>query len=289
MRPTYFSGMKMISRTALVIYHHPCLDGFTSAWAAKEALGNTAEYIPGDYGNNAELPDVDNRTVYLLDFSYPSDVVRKIAARAKKVIVLDHHLSAQKDLESLLDDGIIEGEFDMERSGAMMTWDYFFPDREAPDFIKYVQDRDIWKKELPHCEEINLAMFSYEYTFENWNEIAAMPIQMLRDEGFAIYRKHMKDIRELMEQTQYMTIGGFENIPTVNANYFYGSDLCAILSETEPFAAYYWINSEGEYVFGMRSNKDFEGVADVSIIAKSYGGGGHANAAGFRIKDLNKL
>lgn len=279
----------MIAKTALVIYHHPCLDGFSSAWAAKEALGNTAEYIPGNYGNDGTLPDVDDREVYLLDFSYPIDVMLELARRAKRVIVLDHHLSAQQELEPLLDDGTIRGEFDMNRSGAMMTWDYFFPDREAPDFIKYVQDRDLWIKELPHCEEINLALFSYDYTFANWDYIASMPIDFHRDQGMAIHRKHMKDIRELTEQTQYMTIGGFENVPTVNANYFFGSDLCGLLSETCPFAAYYWINSEGEYVFGMRSCKDFEDVVDVSVIAKSYGGGGHANASGFRIKSLDEL
>ena len=279
----------MTDRTALVIYHHPCLDGFTSAWAAKQAMGYTAEYVPGIYTNDDTLPDVDNRIVYLLDFSYPKDVMLELARRATTVIVLDHHLSAQKDLEPLLEAGIIEGEFDMERSGAMITWNWFFPDRDAPEFIEYVQDRDLWIKKLPLCEEVNMAMFSYEYTFENWDNIAGRTIKDLKQDGIAIWRKHIKDVHELIEQVQYMTIYGYKNIPTVNANYFYGSDLCHILCESEPFAAYYWINSEGEYVFGLRSNKDFEGVIDVSGVAKAYGGGGHANAAGFRIKDLNEL
>lgn len=279
----------MISRTALVIYHHPCLDGFTSAWAAKQALGNTAEYIPGSYGNDGELPDVDGRVVYMLDFAYPLDVMITLADRASKVIVLDHHLSAQKDLEPLLDNGTIEGEFDMNRSGAMMTWNWFFPDRDPPAFIEYVQDRDLWTKKLPLCEEVNMAMFSYDYTFENWDQIASRNIDDLKQDGIAIWRKHIKDVRELTEQVQYMTICGYENVPTVNANYFYGSDLCGLLSEACPFAAYYWVNSEGEYVFGMRSCKDFEGAVDVSVIAKSFNGGGHAHAAGFRIKNLNEL
>lgn len=279
----------MIDRTALVIYHHPCLDGFTAAWAAKQAMGNTAEYVPGIYNNDGTLPDVDNRIVYLVDFSYPKDVMLELARRANTVIVLDHHLSAQKELEPLLDDGTIEGEFDMERSGAMMTWNWFFPDRDPPKFIEYVQDRDLWRKELPLCEEVNMAMFSYEYTFENWDQISARSIDDLKKDGVAIWRKHIKDVHELIEQVQYMTIAGFANVPTVNANYFYGSDLCSILCENKPFAAYYWINSEGEYVFGLRSNKDFEGVIDVSTVAKGFGGGGHANAAGFRIKDLSEL
>ncbi len=272
-----------------MIYHHPCLDGFTSAWVARRAMGNTAEYVPGSYGNDGTLPDVDDRIVYLLDFSYPKDVMLELARRASKVIVLDHHLSAQKDLEPLLDNGTIEGEFDMERSGAMMAWNFFFFDQDPPEFIEYVQDRDLWKKELPLCEEVNMTMFSYEYTFENWDRISVRPIKDLQADGTAIWRKHIKDVRELIEQVQYLTIGGYEEVPTVNANYFYGSDLCSILSENCAFAAYYWINSEGRYVFGLRSNKEYEGVVDVSVIAKSYGGGGHANASGFRIDDLNEL
>ncbi len=279
----------MISRTALVIYHHPCLDGFTSAWVVKQALGNTAEYVPGNYGNDESLPDVDNREVYLVDFVYPKAVMFELAQRASKVIVLDHHKTAEEDLKELFNIGMIEGVFDMDRSGAMIAWDHFFPNRDAPDFVKYVQDRDIWTRELPYCDEINLAMFAYEYTFDNWDTISVTPIDHLRDDGIAIHRKHMKDVRELTKQVQYMTICGFENVPTVNANYFYGNDLCNLLSETCPFAAYYWINSEGEYVFGMRSCMKNEDAVDVSIIAKSYGGGGHANASGFRIKDLNEL
>lgn len=134
-----------------------------------------------------------------------------------------------------------------------------------------------------------MAMFSYEYTFENWDKISVCPIEDLKTDGKAIWRKHFKDVRELTDQTQYMTICGFENIPTVNANYFYGSDLAGLLSQDHPFAAYYWINSKGEYVFGLRSCKDFEGAIDVSDIAEAFGGGGHAHAAGFRVKDLTEL
>ena len=99
----------------------------------------------------------------------------------------------------------------------------------------------------------------------------------------------MKDIHELVEQTMYLTIGGHENISTVNANYFYGSDLAAVLAEGQPFGAYFWINSNGEYVFGLRSNKDESQAVDVSEIAISYGGGGHKHASGFKIKSLSEL
>ena len=276
----------------IVIYHFPCLDGFTAAWVAKKALGNTATYVAGNYADASatSLPDVDGKLVYLLDFSYPREIMLKLIRRAKCVIVLDHHKSAQADLEDLIDDDLVGGEFDMDRSGAMMAWNFFFFDQEPPKFIEYVQDRDLWIKKLPNTEEINLAMFSYDYTFENWDNIAATPIENLLADGKAIHRKHMKDVRELADTClQYMTIGGFQNIPTVNANHFYGSDLCALLCKDQPFAAYYTANSDGQIVFGLRSNVDYEYAEDVSIIAKAYGGGGHVHASGFRINFLNEL
>ena len=281
----------MIVKNQLVIYHSPCLDGFTSAWVAKSALGNTAEYVAGSYSDDhfGVLPDVDGRIVYLLDFSYPKDVMLELIKRADTVIVLDHHKSAQEDLQELLDNGQLEGEFDMERSGAMMAWNFFFFDQEPPAFIEYVQDRDLWKKELPFCEEVNMVFFSYDYTFENWDLLSGRSITSLQEEGKILWRKHMKDVRELTTLTQYMTIGGYPNIPTVNANHFHGSDLGALLCKGQPFGAYYSTNADGLIVFGLRSDASDPNSADVSAIAKSYGGGGHKHASGFRVDSLNAL
>ena len=56
------------------------------------------------------------------------------------------------------------------------------------------------------------------------------------------------------------------------------------MAEGEPFAACYWDTPEGR-VFSLRSSSD--GV-DVSEIAKQFGGGGHKNAAGFKIAPEDK-
>jgi oligoribonuclease NrnB/cAMP/cGMP phosphodiesterase (DHH superfamily) len=108
-------------------------------------------------------------------------------------------------------------------------------------------------------------------------------------EGEAILRKHLKDCNELAEHTMYLTIGGHENIPTVNVNYTYGSDTAAILAKGHPFAAYFWMNKDGILVFGLRSTADEPQSVDVARIAKAYGGGGHKNASGFRVASLSEL
>lgn len=277
-----------VKRGPLVIYHHPCADGFTSAYIAWKQFGNAAEYLAQGYADDPVIPDVDDRFVYILDFAYRADVMRKIAERADTVIVLDHHKSAEADLLPLLEEGIIEGEFDMERSGAGITWDFFNLGEPRPAFVDMVEDRDLWKYEIEGSKEFNMALFSYDYTFENWDRFFNEP-ERLVNAGRALLRKHMKDVHELTEQTMYLTIGGHENISTVNANYMFGSDLAAVLAKGQPFGAYFWVNASGEYVFGLRSNKDEPQAVDVSKIAFAYGGGGHKNASGFRVKDLSAL
>jgi len=275
-------------KDTLVIYHSPCLDGFTSAWAAWRKLGDTADYIPGSYNNKNDPTDFTDKTVYFVDYSVKRDEMLAIAKLAKEVIILDHHKTAIEDLSELYEQGVIKGVFDLDRSGAGITWDYFFPNEPRPTIIDYVEDRDLWRFNLPFSREMNAALFSYDYSFETWNSLyslcEARP-QMVQYEGSAILRKHMKDVRELSKQSQRMSIGGHV-VPAVNANYTYGSDIGSLLSEDEKFAAYYWINSEGRYAFGLFSQPDGE---DVSKIAALYGGGGHKTAAGFIVNTLDDL
>lgn len=278
-----------MERKPLIIYHAPCADGFTAAWIAWREYGDNAEYLPQGYSDEPEVPDVDNRLVYILDFCYPEPIMREIAKRAETVILLDHHVSAQQAVEHLLDEGLIIGEFDMERSGAGITWDWFNPDEDRPALVRHVEDRDLWRYTYPDTKEINIALFSHEYDFEIWSKFEFFGVGQLIQDGRAIWRKHIKDCHELATETMYLTIGGHKNIPTLNANYTYGSDTAAILAVGQPFSAYFWINKDGECVFGLRSDANNSESVDVAEIAKSYGGGGHKNASGFRIASLDKL
>ena len=276
------------SRKPLIIYHSPCADGFTSAWIAWKEFGDDADYLAQGYADNPEIPDVDNRIVYILDYAYRIDIMREIAERAETVIVLDHHKSAEEDLLPLFEEGLIEGEFDMERSGAGITWDFFHLGEDRPALVRHVEDRDLWNFTYPDTEAISIALFSYPYTFEAWDQFETN-VGKLISEGRILLRKHMKDVHELTDQTMYLTIGGHKNIPTVNANYMFGSDLAAVLAEGQPFGAYFWVNANGEYVVGLRSNKDESQSVDVAEIAFAYGGGGHKHASGFRVRDLSEL
>ena len=274
---------------ALVIYHHNCADGFSAAWCFHHHYSTTGarpypEFVPGRYGYAP--PDCTGRHVYLVDFSYKREVVAGMLDSARSVTLIDHHKSAIEDLAGL--PGLIQFT-DLDRSGATLAWDYLFPGQLRPLLLGHIEDRDLSRFKLPHTREIQSVVFSLEYTFENWDQLMAASAHELvgmTAQGAAIERKHRKDVAELVGACRRrITIAGQE-VWAASMPYTMASDAGELMSTGEPFAAVYWDTAEHRQ-FSLRSRGP-EG-ADVALIAEGFGGGGHRNAAGFRVTRDHEL
>ncbi|MCK5386712.1 MAG: phosphohydrolase [Gammaproteobacteria bacterium] len=262
------------------IYHGNCPDGFGAACVVRHALEDEVEFFKGIH--HQLPPDVTGRDVLLVDFSYKREVLIEMLSTASSITILDHHISAEKDLTDLLDSGKIKGLFNMNKSGAMLVWEWFNPDRPAPKLIEYIQDRDLWRFELKDTRTVTTGLASYPYDFEVWDKFMnASPSELndLKRDGEAIERRLQQDIKVLIESgVRRMVIGGYD-VPVLNAPSSYISDAGNIMSEGEAFAACYWDHPDGRS-FSLRSS---ETGIDVSEVAKQYGGGGHMKAAGFTV------
>lgn len=258
----------------LCIYHGGCDDGFGAAYAVWKALGDAVEFHAGVYQNPP--PDVTGRAVAIVDFSYKRPVMLDIIEKAHTVLVLDHHKSAEADLAGLNSPkaSVI---FDMNRSGAGMTWDHFLPNWPRPALIDYIEDRDLWRKALPGVDEFTAALRSYPQDFVVWDRF---DVPALIAEGAAIQRYYRTLVESAKGHAYRRDIGG-HSVPVVNASLFMASELAGELAAGEPFAAVY---SEGEthVIYSLRSRAP-DGI-DVSEIAKQFGGGGHKHAAGFHVE-----
>ena len=146
-----------------VIYHADCTDGFGSAYAAWKLLGNRAEYHACKHGTPP--PDVTDKVVAILDFSYNNATTKQMIKDADGLIIIDHHKSAIVELHD-----ISNTHFDMTKSGARLAWDFFHPGKEAPKFIDYIQDRDLWKWELPYSKEFSAAFDMIPFEFEEFEK-----------------------------------------------------------------------------------------------------------------------
>ncbi len=259
----------------LCIYHGHCADGFGAAWVVRKALGSAAEFHAGFYGDAP--PDVSGRDVILVDFSYKRDVLIDMARTADSILILDHHKTAEADLVELPDN--VTAVFDMERSGAMITWNHFFPAQPPPALITRIQDRDLWQFKYADTQNIQACLYSHPYDFDIWDRLMTADLDEMAREGAVIQRKQFKDINESIAAAAYRTtIAGYD-VPVLNAPYCWSSDAGNIMARGEAFAACYWDTSYFR-VFSLRSAED---GLDVAEIAEKFGGGGHRHAAGFRL------
>lgn len=276
----------------LCIYHDNCDDGFAAAYAVWKRFGNAVEYVPCQYGR--EAPDVTGKDVLIVDFSFKRDVMQVMGEQAKRIIVLDHHKSAEAELADFLKlecvggpfekryaDRILEGvgvHFDMEKSGCRMAWEYCFGTEPMPEWFAAIEDRDLWRFELRGTKEISIAIRSMPRDFELWDMFTA---ERLANEGVTI-RRYVDMIVSNICDTAFEEAVAGHTVPVAACSYDFVSDVANELlnrNPEAPFAACVVRSYEGT-TYSLRSMDD---RMDVSEIARAQGGGGHRNAAGFRL------
>lgn len=275
----------------LLIYHAHCPDGFGAAFSFWKKYKEDMEYLAADHiakpFKGLSPKTFQSREVWMVDFSLEREDAIKAHEIAKKFKILDHHISAQKDLSDLE-----FAHFDMAHSGAILAWKNCHPDEDTPKLLQYIEDRDLRGPNnciLPYARELLAAIDSYPKEFDTWehlDELIETPegFSKLLVEGAAILRYNKVLIDSIMENTYRTTIRGYD-VPIVNTPFF-RSEMMGTLAIGEPFSAGYHFDGKS-FIFSLRSTD--EGV-DVSEIAKQFpGGGGHRKAAGFSVKNLNKI
>ena len=83
-----------------VLYHADCPDGFGAAYAAWLRFGSAAGYRAMHHGEPWEMAEIAGHDVYILDFSFPPDLLEAIARLATSVTQIDHHASARQPWRS---------------------------------------------------------------------------------------------------------------------------------------------------------------------------------------------
>jgi len=269
----------------LVIYHgRKCPDGFASALAAWLFYAGKAEFLPLDHGDIKsldDLPALAGRAVYILDFSFSADILRGIEERAAKLVMLDHHKSAAEKLTGFACRcGVVH--FDMDKSGARLAWEFFHPAAPVPALVLYVEDRDIWAWQYPESPGFLAALDMEPLDFARWAQIAAFgPAELtgFMARGVAMDEKFKKLVTDMLDAAQPIIFNGQSGL-MVNAPGVFHSLLGNLLSEKSGAFALMWhVGKSGGVKVGLRSQRGFDCIP----LAESMGGGGHAQACGFKM------
>lgn len=267
------------------VCYHSCTDGFTAAFAAYKKFGLTAKYIPCSFGGKVPTFSEYIKTVYILDFSFPRETLERWRKSGIRIVLLDHHKTAQDKLSDLS-----YCKFDMSKSGCVMAWEYFHPGTDIPVLFQYVQDADLYNWTLPDSQALNMIIQSTPKEFLSWANLSIDLVLYKKaltrsGERLLDYRSVLMDAVTAKNKILMLPIAGY-TVPVINTPIFIsevGNRLCAEFDT--PFAATYFDRSDGMRQWSLRSVGEF----DVSRIAALFGGGGHKNAAGMETESGRDL
>ena len=302
----------------IVYYHGGCPDGWCAAYIAKMKYPN-ATLVPLSYGKvdfERMLLEVQDKEVLMVDFSLKTRAQNDaINGAAKRFLVLDHHKSAAQ----IIGDANY-AIFDMNRSGAGLTFDYLYdadslyhlelsvynptadpcmPPLKRPWWVSYTEDQDLWRFALPNSRAINQYLNVQTRTFEAW-------LYMLKFLSVGDEKDTLAQVARLggaiQQYVDYMIAGAMKDVNkgsfkfdgklysvgVVNNGHIGTSEIGEAIYNAGYDIALMWREDDnGQIRIGLRSK-----VADVGAIASLWpGGGGHKASSGFEvsIEDGRKL
>lgn len=292
------------------VYHGGnCSDGFGAAWAVWKRWGYSVRYVPAQYGTPINWGrETPRGNILFVDFSLPQqDLAALIQRGAQSIVVLDHHKTAQAELEPFtikacaggpafllgqlddlpgyfrdlaeLDRPPIVAFFDMDKSGARMAWEFCHTDA-MPELLHFIEDRDLWRFNFGlRTRKVTAALRLYAQEFELWETLS---VESLVNEGNLVLKADEAHLNKILQQAYVMQVGKWR-VPTVNAPYAFASEAAERLLKANPdapFAMSWFRRADGRNQYSLRSE---DHRVDVSDVAKQFGGGGHRNAAGFEV------
>lgn len=269
---------RKISKDIVVLYHNNCTDGFCAAWAAWKKFGDSAEYI-GINPGTAPLPDLTGKEIYTIDFTYSVEYIPKLLKENKRLTTIDHHITAQEGA-AMTQDYL----FDLKHSGAVLSWQYFHPNKKVPELLNYVEDFDLWQFKFLHTKEVVAYLDMFDFGFEVWDKLITdfedpKKFKELLPQAKLLLGYEKKMVERIARN--YSELVNFEGYKTYVVNCpIFGSQIGNILYNKLPPLSIVWYRDKKRLKFGLRS----DGVSvDVSELAKKFGGGGHKGSSGFSL------
>lgn len=282
----------------IIMFHANCLDGFGAAYAAWKHFGDNASYFPVQYGDDISHIDVAGNDIYIVDFSFPPEKIAEMLEVATNITIIDHH---KKFIDAVESDGYCDEDgtpwerldihYDLNKSGAVLTWEFFAVSEQVPMLLQHIQDRDLWQFKLAGTKAICAALGNkilIERSFDQWDFLVRAfdndDTEVMHDiyvKGRAVLATQEALIQECIAGAGKPITDehGFKVIQC-NAPASLASELGNRIAEQNPDCiAVIFIFDEAKRIakYSLRSVGD----VDCNELAKQFGGGGHKNAAGF--------
>jgi len=273
--------LRTMNKQVIAIYHKSCIDG-TSAAAVLFRKFPQAECFPLSHSYTSEdmqlIRDVvkPGAEIYIVDCTLG---VNELLEDGHEVTVIDRHISEKEVVQNIVDcNPKVKYIFDNEKSGASLTWAYFFPEEKVLESIKYIEDSDlgIWKYGND-TRQINNYLFMFRNDPQTMLGLIEGDVEVLKVNGALIRQYSDIQLKELVKLPSINVKIGEYIVPAFNIT-MYQTSCGGILSDRNDSVAVMFTIKGEEVRFSFRSNEHQNPSA--LELAQILGGGGHRNAAG---------
>lgn len=287
----------MFEEIDFIFCHKNCFDGSASAVLLKHYSqyqnGTTptiVEYWHEQDEKMYQFPDVNNKHVIIVDFSFTRNVLLHLRSICASLYVIDHHRSAQDELNNLS-----FCTFDMNRSACQIVYDMLYDNQQPesrPSWINYIGNRDLWRFDTNDETDFFTTNLFYRTTYQSHlkvvEEISTYNPRQIH--GCLQMGQTQKNFQSCMEHKSIQAAKKCKFMMPdqktiydvyVSDDYKNRSNIGSALSARSDcdFAVMYKFDLfRNQWHISLRGKEHKTSCLDV---AKQFGGGGHQCAAAF--------
>ena len=266
------------------VFYHLDPDGCCAAAIACRFYGEGGRYTA--WRHEMTFPHdeiVAGEKLVFVDINLPDP--ERLWEKTQDIVWVDHHISAIEKNGPWANERAIPGIRQNGEAACVLAWRHFFPEEPIPAIVALIGDQDIWRFEFgdeTRALHYGLDLFDINPTGKFWHQwlvpgasIAAL--EPMLAPGRAIHAYESKRRARMVREYAYETeLAGHA---AVACNLRGNSAMFEELEKIYDICIAYMYNGE-RYQVSLYTLRD---DIDVSKICETFGGGGHAKAAGFLI------
>lgn len=281
----------------ILIYYHDDNDGCCAAAVAGNYYDRNQfaiKFVAINYGKESWSEDEIKAAekVWLVDFT--SDKMDEfVKVCGPKLIWIDHHKTAVEKFPGLWYSSSILGIRSLEKAACILTWEFTHPeDISSPVAVAYIGDKDMWRFEYPETRAFSAGFSLMVKTPDNpvWDQLLGLNYEdtvnkmislgelLLEAQNYKLQKAFDRGVDFTFHNWRARLVNTTGNISELGE---------FIYKKPEYDIAIMWQAVEDMVVFSLRSDSENPDSPDCAKIAQLYGGGGHRNAAGFQIKNVD--
>lgn len=282
----------------ICIYHNKDLDGYCSGAIVKLKYPD-AVLFGYDYGKPFPFDDFIGHEVIMIDVSLPMPDMLRLGVTCRHLTWIDHHISAINDfnkihagepgLESILP--VLENGISACEGG----WKYLFPNEQMPTAVKLLGEYDTWRNGDKDRWDNAIMPFQYgmrmfcsspetfpQELLRDYEPITDNPVYKIMHEGKLILSYQKTQNERACKSSFEIEFEGLKAI-CLNNGGANSQVFESVYDEGKHDVMIPFVFTGKHWTFSLYTTKK---DVDCSVIAKSKGGGGHKQAAGFQLKEL---